>query len=56
MENLFSILTEIVVGITPMLNMYMEWLLSDGLIFGLGIIVLPLLGKVINILKKLGGK
>lgn len=56
MENLFPILTEATQGIGSMLNMYMEWLLSDGLIFGLLIIVLPLIGKVINILKKLGGK
>ena len=56
MKNLFPILTEATKGISSMLNMYMEWLLSDGLLFGLGIIVLPLLGKVINILKKLGGK
>lgn len=53
MENLFPILTEIVTGITPALTMYMEWLLGDGLLFGLGIIVLPLIGKVISILSKL---
>ena len=56
MENLFQILTEVTVGIFPMLTMLNNWLLSDGLLFGLLIIVLPLIGKVINILKKIGGK
>lgn len=55
MEYLFPILTEATKGIGSMLNMYMEWLLSDGLLFGLGIIVLPLIGKAVNIIKKLGG-
>lgn len=53
MENLFSVLTEIVSGMVPALNLYLNWLLSDGLLFGLGIIVLPLLGKAINIFTKL---
>lgn len=56
MENLFSNLTAVLEGIFPMLAMLNSWLLSDGLFFGLGIIVLPLLGKLISILKKLGGK
>lgn len=53
MENLFSILTEIVNGIIPALTLYNNWLLSDGLLFGLGIIVLPLLGKLISIVIKI---
>lgn len=56
MQNLFSNLTEVTTGMFPMLTMLNEWLLNDGLMFGLLIIVLPLIGKVINILKKLGGK
>lgn len=53
MENLFSVLTEILNGIFPSLLLLNNWLLNDGLIFGMLIIVLPLIGKLINIIIKI---
>lgn len=49
-ENLSIVIED---GIGPMLAIYMDWLLHDGLFFGLGIIVLPLLARIIHIFKKI---
>lgn len=54
MENLFSLMAQFInEGLAPMLTLYVDWLMHDGLFFGLGIIVLPLVARIINILKKL---
>lgn len=53
MENLFPLLSEFISdGLTPMLTMLVTWLMGDGLYLGLIVIVIPLLGRIINILKK----
>lgn len=52
---MFEIFTQIVNdGLKPCLDMYIRFLLSEeGLILGLGIIVLPLLARIVYIIKKL---
>ena len=52
MENLFLNLTVVTEGISSMFSMYVDWLMNDGLFFGLLVIVLPLTRKIINILLK----
>lgn len=54
MENLFSNLTIFISdGLNPMLTMLVNWLMGDGLFLGMVVIVLPLLGRIINILRKI---
>ena len=54
MSTLFSNLSIFVSdGLSPMLTMLSSWLMSDGLYLGLVVIAVPLLGRIINILKKL---
>lgn len=51
---MFAIFTQIVrEGLYPCLKMYIDFLLGDGLLLGLGILILPLLGRIIYIIKKL---
>lgn len=57
MENLFTNLsTFISAGLTPMLTDLVNWLMGDGLFLGLVVIVLPLLGRIVSIFKKISGK
>lgn len=53
MNNLFPNLTLIVTdGMAPMLSELVDWLMTDGKIIGLHVIILPLIGRVINIFFK----
>ena len=51
-QNLTTLLTD---GITPNLTLLVNWLMDSekGLFLGLIVIVLPLLGRIINIFTKL---
>lgn len=51
-QNLTTLLTD---GITPNLTLLVNWLMDSekGLFLGLIVIVLPLLGRIINIYTKL---
>lgn len=56
MEALFSNLTTLLnEGITPNMTLLVNWLMDaeKGLFLGLIVIVLPLLGRIINIFTKL---
>ena len=54
MIRLFDIFSQIVdEGLFPCLKVYIDFLMGDGLFLGLGIIVLPLLARVVNIFKKM---
>ena len=54
MSTLFNNLSIFVSdGLSPMLTMLSSWLMSDGLYLGLVVIAVPLLGRIINIIKKL---
>lgn len=54
MENLFPLMSQFISeGLTPMLTMLVNWLMGDGLFLGLIVIVLPLLGSIVSILKKI---
>lgn len=50
---MFDIFSQIVNdGLLPCLQVYLDFLLNEGLFFGVCILVLPLLGKIVNIIKK----
>ena len=54
MENLFQILTQFnTEGLFPMLGMLVDWLMGDGLYLGAICIVIPLVGRIVNIFKKI---
>ena len=54
MGKIFEIMSQIVNdGLFPCLKLYIDFLLGDGLLLGLGIIFLPLAGRVIYLFKKI---
>ncbi len=54
MSKIFEIMSQIVnEGLFPCLKLYIDFLLGDGLLLGLGIIFLPLAGRVIYLFKKI---
>lgn len=54
MGEIFSVFSQIVnEGLLPSLKMYIDFLLGDGAMLGLGIIFLPLAGRVIYLFKKI---
>ena len=51
---MFATFTQIIrEGFLPCLKMYIDFLLGEGLFLGVGVIVLPLLGRIVYIFKKL---
>lgn len=57
MENLFPIMSQFISeGLTPNLTLLVSWLMGDGLFLGLIVIVLPLLGSIISIFRKIKRK
>lgn len=54
MESMFALFTQVINdGFFPCLKMYIDFLLGPGLFLGVGVLVLPLLGRIIYIIKKL---
>lgn len=51
---MFDIFSQIVNdGLLPCLKMYIDFLLGEGKFLGLGILILPLLGRIVYLIKKL---
>lgn len=51
---MFDTFTQIInEGLYPCLKMYIDFLLGPGLFLGFGILVLPLVGRIVYIFKKL---
>lgn len=40
-------------GLVPCMKMYIDFLLDEGMFLGVGILVLPLVGRILNIFKNL---
>ena len=51
---MFDIFSQVVrEGLLPNLKLYIDWLLHEGKFLGFGVLILPLLARIIRIFKNL---